>query len=172
MGEFGLGFLYVRKEVQQKLKRRNYGYYGMSAFQSHIYPYDPPGDTVVDYAFQDNATGHFALGTHAHTPLAILDHSLDYLLRTGVERIQAHSQTMIGRLKQELPERGFALMTPLECGAPMVACALEDARGRIGQKLRAANLRITVSRNSFRVSASVFNDMDDIDRLLAVLGNA
>jgi selenocysteine lyase/cysteine desulfurase len=54
----------------------------------------------------------------------------------------------------------------------MVACALEDARGRIGQKLRAANLRITVSRNSFRVSASVFNDMDDIDRLLAVLGNA
>jgi selenocysteine lyase/cysteine desulfurase len=172
MGEFGLGFLYVRKDVQQELKRRNYGYYGMSSFQSHLYPYDPPGDTVVDYAFHDNATGHFALGTHAHTPLAILDHSLDYLLRTGVERIQAHSQTMIRRLKRELPERGFELRTPLECTTPMVACALEDARGRISQKLRDASLRITVSRNSFRVSTSVFNDMDDVDRLLAVLGNA
>lgn len=172
MGEFGLGFLYVRKEVQQKLQRRNYGYYGISAFQSHVYPYDSPGDTVVDYAFQDNATGHFALGTHAHTPLAILNHSLAYLLRTGVERIQAHSQTMIARLKQELPERGFTLMTPIECTTPMVACALEDAHGRIGQKLLDANLHITVSRNRFRVSTSVFNDMDDIDRLLAVLGNA
>jgi selenocysteine lyase/cysteine desulfurase len=172
MGEFGLGFLYVRKDVQSQLRRSNYGYYGMSEFQSHVYPFDPPGDTVVDYAFQKNATGQFALGTHAHTPIAILNHSLDYLLNVGVENIQAYAQTMISRLKQELPERGFTLMTPMEATTPIITCALKDARATIGQKLRDANVRITVSRNSFRVTPSVFNDMEDVDRLLAALGNA
>lgn len=172
MGEFGLGFLYVRKEVQPQLQRSNYGYYGMSAFQPHIYPFDPPGDTVADYAFQDNATGQFALGTHAHTPIAILNSSLDYIHSVGVAAIQAHAQTMISRLKQELPERGYSLMTPLECATPMVACALENARQTLGPKLREANIRTTVSSNRFRISVSVFNDMADIDRLLEVLGQA
>ena len=172
MGEFGLGFLYVRKDVQPRLKRTNYGYYGMSAFESHIYPFDPPGSTVVDYGFQDNASGLFALGTHSHTPIPILHHSLDYLLRVGVDKIQAHAQTLVERLKQELPERGFKVITPPESKAPMVACALENARDALSPKLEAAKVHITVSRNRFRVTPSVFNDMSDIDRLLEVLGRA
>lgn len=172
MGEFGLGFLYVRRDMLPKLKRVNYGYYGMNAFQSHIYPFDPPGDTIVDYGFRDDATGSFALGTHAHTPIAILDHSLDYLLNTGVENIQAHAQTLVGRLKDELPERGFQLMTPAESQTPMVACLAQNARETVGPRLKEAGIRISVSRNRFRASVSVFNDMDDIDKLLAALGRA
>ncbi len=172
MGEFGLGFLYVRRDVLPRLKRVNYGYYGMSAFQSHIYPYDPPGDTIVDYAFSDDATGSFALGTHAHTPIPILDYSLDYIHAVGVANIQAHAQTLTRRLKEELPERGFQLMTPLESTTPMVACAYPNAREAIYPRLQEAKIRMTVSRNRFRASVSVFNDMDDIDRLLAALGKA
>ncbi|HKX55621.1 MAG TPA: aminotransferase class V-fold PLP-dependent enzyme, partial [Xanthomonadales bacterium] len=172
MGEFGLGFLYVRKDIQPQLKRSNYGYYGMSAFQPHIYPFDPPGETVADYTFQENANGQFALGTHAHTPIAILNQSLDYILGVGVENIQAHAQTLISRLKQELPERGYTLMTPLESTTPIVACALEDARTKLGPKLKEANIRISLSANRFRISTSVFNDMADIERLLEVLGTA
>ncbi|MDX1379489.1 MAG: aminotransferase class V-fold PLP-dependent enzyme [Xanthomonadales bacterium] len=172
MGEFGLGFLYVRREVLPRLKRVNYGYYGMSAFQSHIYPYDEPGDTIVDYAFRDDATGSFALGTHAHTPIAILDHSMDYLLRVGVETIHAHARPLTQRLKEELPERGFQLITPPESRAPMVACALPNAREAIGGKLNEAGVKITVSRNRFRASISVFNDMADIETLLTALGRA
>jgi len=172
MGEFGLGFLYVRKDVRPQLKRVNYGYYGMSEFQSHIYPYDPSGESIVDYAFRDDATGAFALGTHAHTPIAILNHSLDFLLQVGVDRIQTHAQTLIGALKEELPKRGFELITPSEATTPMVACALHGAHDTIGGKLESAGVKISISRNRFRVSVSVFNDMNDIDRLLAALGRA
>ena len=172
MGEFGVGFLYVRKDVQPRLKRTNYGYYGMSAFQSHVYPFDPPGDTIVDYAFQENATGQFALGTHSHTGIAILQHSLDYLAQVGVENIQAHAQTMVERLKQELPERGFEVITPAESRAPIVTCALPGAPEVLGQRLSEANVQITVSKNRFRITPSVFNDMGDIDRLLNALGRA
>ena len=142
----------------------------MSEFQSHVYPYDEPGETIVDYAFRDDATGMFALGTHAHTPIAILDHSLDYLLRIGVENIQAHAQGLVQRLKAELPERGFQLITPLEATTPIVACALPGAREALGAKLKEAGVRISVSGNRFRVSVSVFNDTGDIERLLGALG--
>lgn len=172
MGEFGLGFLYARKDVQPLLKRTNYGYYGLSEFRSHIYPFDPPRDTIVDNAFQDNATGHFALGTRAHTVIALLHHSIDYLLEVGVENIQAHAQTLIQRLKEELPARGFELVTPPESRSPMVACAFENARQTLSPRLRDAKVKISVSRNRFRPSVSVFNDMEDIDRLLNALGHA
>jgi len=38
--------------------------------------------------------------------------------------------------------------------------------------LKAAKVQITLSRNRFRVSPSVFNTMDDIERLLAALPRA
>ena len=172
MGDFGLGFLYVRKEVQSQLKRTNYGYFGMSEFRSHIYPFDPPGDSIVDYAFRDDATGLFALGTRASSVIALLQYSLDYILKVDVRKIQVHAQTLIERLHEELPKRGFSVTTPRESGAPMIACAYEDARQTLAPRLREAKVKITVSRNRFRISVSVFNDMNDIERLVRVLGRA
>lgn len=172
MGDFGLGFLYVRKGIQPQLKRSNYGYFGMSDFRSHIYPFDPPGDSIVDYAFQDDATGLFALGTRASGVIAMLQHSLDYIHKVGVERIQAHAQTMIGRLHEELPARGFSVMTPRESGAPIMACAYENAKDILEPRLKEAKVKVTFTENRFRVSVSVFNDMNDIDRLLGALGRA
>lgn len=169
MGDFGLGFIYARKDLQPKLKRVNYGYFGISEFEPHIYPLDPPGDTIADYAFQESATGHFALGTRASIVSAALDRSLDYILGVGVERIQAHAQSLADHLKRELPRRGYALMTPPEAKTPLVACVYPNARRELGPLLQEAKVRITTSANRFRVSLSVFNDEKDIERLLAAL---
>ena len=138
MGDFGLGFLYVRKDVLPKLKRVNYGYFGMNAFRSHIYPYDPAGERIVDYGFRPDTTGSFAIGTMSDAVMAQLDHSLDYINGLGVPAIQAHAQTMVAVLKKELPKRGYPLMTPPESRAPIVTCALEDARKKLGEPLKAA----------------------------------
>jgi selenocysteine lyase/cysteine desulfurase len=172
MGDFGLGFIYARKELLPKLKRTNYGYYGMREFKPHIYPLDPPGETIADYAFADSATGAFALGTHGEMVMAQLNYSLDYLLRVGVANIQAHAQTLTARLKKELPQLGYPLLTPPDTSTPLVTCLMPDARKKLGARLKEANLRLTTTTNRFRVSVSVFNDMHDVDRLLGVLGHA
>lgn len=172
MGEFGLGFIYARKDVQPLLRRTECGYYGLKDFTTHVYPLDPPGESVADYAFEPTAEGRFAHSTHAHTVIAQLDHSLGYIERLGVPRIQAHAQSLIERLKRELPQRGYPLMTPPEAKTPIVSCVLANARDRLDAKLAAARVRITLRRNYFRVSPSVFNDHQDIDRLLEVLGHA
>jgi selenocysteine lyase/cysteine desulfurase len=172
MGDFGLGFLYVRKDVQKLLPRTNYGYYGMRKFDSHVYPLDPPGDTVVDYEFEDSATGAFALGTHSEVVMAQLNYSLDYIARLGVENIQKHAQTLVQRLKKELPQRGFQLLTPPESTTPLVTCLYPNARKTLAPRLKEAKIRLTTGTNRFRVSVSVFNTMSDVDKLMAALGPA
>lgn len=169
MGDFGLGFLYIRRGLWDRFQRSQWGYYALDAFQTHVYPFDPPGKAIADCTPSRDANGLVALGTHSHTGIALLDHSLDYLLTTGVERIQGHARTLTDRLKRELPRLGYTLLTPPESQAPIVACALESAHDRLAAKLEAASIRITVSKNRFRVTPSVFNDQADIERLLGVL---
>ena len=69
---------------------------------------------MVDYAFTDDAAGWFALGTHSHTTIAMLDASLDYIMATGVDAIQAHAVTLTTQLREGLASRGFDLATPAD----------------------------------------------------------
>jgi selenocysteine lyase/cysteine desulfurase len=169
MGDFGLGFLYVRKDRWERFQRSQWGYYALGKFQTHVYPFDPPGESIADYAPWPNATGLVALGTHSHACIALLDHSLDYINELGVAKIAAHAHTLTDMLKRDLLRLGYTLLTPLESRAPIVTCALQDARKRLTEKLNAAKVKITVSQHRFRVTPSVFNDATDIDRLLAAL---
>ncbi len=169
MGDFGLGFLYVRRDVLPRLKRTNYGYYGVSDFATHVYPLDPPGRTIADFAFSKDASGVFALGTHAHAVIAQLGATLPYIAALGVPAIQRHAQELTDRLKQELPKRGYTLMTPPEARTPIVTCVLEGAREKLAAPMAAAKVRLTVSANRFRVTPSVQNGHGDIDRFLAAL---
>lgn len=169
MGDFGLGFLYTRKDRLPLLPRTQWGYYGLERFASHAYPLDAPGETVADYAFEETATGRFAFGTHAHTVVAQLHHSLDYINALGPKTIQTHAQALLARLREELQRRGYVVATPPESRAPILTCILEDAPSRLRSRLAAANVQIMVSRNRFRVTPSVFNDRDDIEQLLAAL---
>jgi selenocysteine lyase/cysteine desulfurase len=174
MGDFGLGFLYARKDRLPGLRRTQFGYYGIGSFTSHAYPYDPPSPTgaVADYSFRDDAMGHFAYGTYSHMGVAQVSQSLDYIMALGVDRIQAHAQRLTERLKTELPRLGYSLATPLDARTPIVTCILPGARDRLKPRLDAAKVKIMVSTNRFRVTPSVFNGMDDIDRLLEALGRA
>ena len=109
------------------------------------------------------------MGTTSWTGVVHLNHSLAWLEKVGVAQIQAWRQPMIDTVQKELRARGYQPMTPLDSKTSMVAFALKDARGKLAESLKAANIRITVSQNRFRVSVAVFNDMNDIDRLLDVL---
>ena len=170
MADFGLGFVFASRAAQARLQRKRFGYYGIASFASHAYPFDPPGETIADFTMQPNATGLFATGTYSHSTAVALDHSLQYINGMGVERINAHARTLTDRLKVELPRLGYAVVTPAESQAPIVTCVLENARS-LAPRMDAAGVRITVSRNRFRITPSVFNDHGDIDRLLGALGS-
>lgn len=170
MGDFGLAFLYVRKEVQEKVKRPWWGYHQIgSPIQPHAYPFDPPGTVPLEYGYAPGAVGRFGMGTTSWTGVVQLEHSLGFIQKLGVANIQAYRQPMADAVQMELRHRGYQPMTPLGTRTPLVTFALKDARAKLNERLAKADVRMTVAGNRFRISLSVFNDMNDVDRLLAAL---
>jgi len=167
----GAAFLYVRKASQARMRPP---FYHWSAFTTlpttHMYPFDTPASEIVDsYTPKPGAAGMFSMGYEPNqATLAGLEYSLPYIMNIGVANIQAHAQPLMSRLKQELAKRGHTLLTPLDARSPIVTVAAEKAE-RFAPVFRAANVNVTTRWNHIRIAASVFNDMDDVDRLLAVM---
>jgi selenocysteine lyase/cysteine desulfurase len=109
------------------------------------------------------------MGTTSWTGPVQLDYSLGLIEQLTVPAIQAWRQPMIDAIQADLRRRGYEPLTPLGTKTPLVAFALKDARRKLPEVLNKAGVRITVSQHRFRPSISVFNDMNDIDRLLAAL---
>ncbi len=172
MGDFGLAFLYARKSSMEKLSRSFYGYYGMAAFKSHVYPLDRPGETVADYSFREDATGFFSLGTYNHMAEEMVKASLDYLLATDPARIQAYGQTLMAPLREELPKMGYPLFTPIDTPTPFATFVVENAGETLGKALREAGISTTCRGGRLRVTSSVHNSMDDIEFLIETVRRA
>ena len=75
---------------------------------------------------------------------------------------------MLKRLQEEMPRLGFQPLTPPESTSALVTFAVKDHK-TVRQRLQKAGVNARVSERYIRISPSVFNDMKDIDRLLAAL---
>lgn len=169
MGDMGLGFMYVREDLIGELERPQAGYQQLAALSSHVFPHDEPGDRVYETRARDDATGLFAMGTFSNTGVAHLGYSLDWLNTVGVETIQAWRQPMIERVRAEMPRLGFEPLSPENSDSALIAFSMENARERLGPRLRAAGVQAGLSQHRLRVSVGVFNDDGDIDRLFEAL---
>jgi selenocysteine lyase/cysteine desulfurase len=173
MADFGLGFLYAREEVWDRITRPVVGYYQASSIEPAYPPLASGAYEPVHYAFNRSAAGFFEMGSltgSAEAGVALLATSLAYVHSLGIANIQAHRLPLIRRLQQEVPRFGFTAMTPADSTAGNVTFArallLESD---IPRRLAAAQVQVRLASNWMRVSPSVYNDMGDIDRLLDAL---
>ncbi len=168
MGDMGLGFLYVKEDLLGRLRRSQYGFRQLTRVGYHVFPYDPPGNTVMDWSVSPSAGGHFEVGTVSNTTAACLSYSLDYILQLGVEKIQAHREPLLRGLQTELPRLGFQPLTPSDSASPIVAFAKEDTTDTAA-RMKRAHIDIAVYPHRIRISPSVYNDQRDIEKLLEAL---
>ena len=169
MGDFGIGFLYVREDLLGRIVRRtHWSYESAPDVDTHQSPFDPLHPQTVTYTPGTTAGEYFQLGTMAYGALAALGVSIPYIQALGVETIQHYRQPMIDRLQQELPRLGFTPQTPLGSASPIVTFAHHDAEA-ITKKLARANVEVRVAPYWMRIAPSIYNDLTDIDRLLEAL---
>ena len=169
MGDFGLGFLYVREDLLDAvIHRTEYGYQQADTAM-HYLPSDPPSDAPVTWTMHADARAHFQVGTYGQGALNALTESLAYLDRVGVDRIHAHRQPLLQRLHEALPLLGFTSITPPETTSAIAAFTAPSAEKRFAARLKQANVSVTLSGERLRISPSLFNDIQDVDRLLAAL---
>ena len=169
MGDFGAGFLFVREELLDRVVRRTLIGYQQADTELHYLPSDPPAATPVTWTLHADASGHFEVGTYAQAVMNALSVTLPWLRRIGVERIEAHRRPLLARLHEAMPRLGFTPITPPDSPSALVAFTMPDAERRFGEPLAHANVSVSLYGDRIRISPSVFNDLDDIERLLAAL---
>jgi selenocysteine lyase/cysteine desulfurase len=174
MGDFGIGFLYAREDLLDKIRRPVMGYYQAPNLEQFYPPNLPDGEYVpVTYGFQKSATGMFESGTLTGGPainVALLTSSLTYIKLLGLANIRAHRQPLIKRLQQEVPRLGFTPVTPPDSTGPNVTFARQNiGQTDIPRKLEVSRVNVRLSTHWMRLSPSVYNDMRDVERFLEVI---
>ncbi len=161
MGERGIGFLYVREDLQGKvLPTTRYGHRQVSNFNRAQLTWEPmPG------------AARYETGGIPVVMAAAVNAGIDYINKLGLANIRTHAKQLTDRLQKELPPLGYKPLTPLETPTPTLAFELKDAAVTT-KMLQAGHVAGTViaNENRLRLSVSVFNTHDDIDRAVAVLG--
>ena len=169
MGDFGLGFLFVREKLLGSvIQRPHWSYESASDTELHLSPYDPQYPTPVTWTPGTDASRYFELGTMANGVAAALRVSLPYIQRLGVENIQAWRQPMLKKLQTEMPRLGFTPQTPTDCTSPIITFAHKGAEP-INKKLQAAQVSVRVAPYYMRIAPSIYNDLHDVERLLEAL---
>ncbi len=169
MGDLGLGFLYVREDLLDRVIRRTqYGFRQLKSFDYHFPPYGPAGPEPVTWESENTVAGHFEVGTWDSSTIVAVNQSLAFIRQLGVAQIQAHNQTLTQRLQKELPRLGYESLTPLESASSIVSFAVKD-EASTSARLAAAKVDVRLSARFMRVSPSIYNTQADIDRLLTAL---
>jgi selenocysteine lyase/cysteine desulfurase len=161
MGERGLGFLYVREDLQGTvLPTTRYGHRQVTNFNRAELTWEPlPGAAKYE-------TGGIGV-----LLAACVSAGIDYVQGLGLDKIRAHARQLTDRLQRELPPLGYKPLTPRGNETPILAFELKDAAATT-KALQAGKIAATVigNENRLRLSVSVFNTHDDIDRVIEVLG--
>lgn len=166
MGDRGFGFLYIREDLQGRVvKPTRFGHRQYSSFTRPA-----PGKPGVSWT---SRTGGYLYetGNVSNIGAACVSEALRYILALGIPRIQAHAKPLVERLQAAVPPLGYPSITPKGTPTPIVTFLVKDPDGTRA-RLKKANVAVTVANgNQMRVSPSVFNTMDDVDRLVAALAS-
>ena len=161
MGERGIGFLYVREDLQGTvLPTTRYGHRQVSNFNRAQLTWEPmPG------------AARYETGGIPVIMAAAVNAGIDYVNKCGLGNIRMHAQQLTDRLQKELPPLGYKPLTPIETQTPIVAFEVKDPAATT-KMLQAGHVAGTViaNENRIRLAVSVFNTHEDIDRVVAVLG--
>ena len=169
MGDFGLGFFYVREDLLGTVMQRpHWSYRSASDVDIHLSPFDPESPAPVTWTPRADASGYVELGTVANAVAAALSVSLPYIQQLGVAEIERYRQPMLKRLQEEMPRLGFTPATPADSTSPIVTFASKDTR-EAARKLEAAKVNVRVAPYWIRIAPSIYNDMHDVERLLDAL---
>ena len=161
MGERGIGFLYVREDLQGTvLPTTRYGHRQVANFNRAELTWEPlPG------------AARYETGGIPVLLAACVDAGIDYVNKLGIANIRTHARQLTDRLQKELPPLGYKPLTPKGTETPTLAFELKDAAAT-NKLLHDGKVTGTIiaNENRLRLSVSVFNTHADIDRVVAVLG--
>lgn len=177
LGFYGLGFLYVRKEVAERLAPVYVARYGVDlGADAH--------ETAIgsgDLDFKQGAL-RFELSNYNYMGLATVEPSLELILSLGVEEIEAHVRGLAARLASGLLELGLPvaggrpgphlahIVAVGESGGGRHDSADDPAMNDLYEHLTRNGVTLSIRRGVLRMSVALYNNNADIQRVLTLAG--
>ena len=168
MGVKGFGFLYVRSDLQETVVKPTQHSGGISFnYAPWVEETDPD---VAEHTFTPTpGPSCYEVSYPSYEGAICAQESLKYIHRLGVHNIRNHVRTLTDRLMEELPALGYPTITPKGNESSIVTFAAQDPAGTIA-KLRKAGVHVAMRYgNKMRIAPSVFNNQEDVSRLLEAL---
>ena len=160
-GPFGGGFLFVRREVQDRLHPRRVGWQAMEASQEL--------GALLDYApaFVDDAR-RYEEGTAAFQDVAALAASLSLIEELGVDAIRSYLRGLLDPLRQwALDVPGLEILSTQD---PFLTSAIFTFRtpniDAVHQQLKTAGVVCSLREGAIRVSPHFYNRPEEIALLI------
>ncbi|MCC6859369.1 MAG: aminotransferase class V-fold PLP-dependent enzyme [Bryobacterales bacterium] len=168
MGLKGFGFAYIREDLQGTVVKPTQHSGGVR------FNYAPwtttPDPKQEDIGFSPvTGPGRYEVSYASCSGIICALESLKYIKQLGVDNIRAHSRALTGRLQKEMPRIGYPSITPPGNESPILAFATRDPQAAIA-RLKQAGVHVAMRfGNKMRISPSVYNSQEDVDRLLNAL---
>ena len=163
LGPMGLGFLYLRRELQGALWPVEVGH--------HSVVLDPAHYTDYRLTFRSSAE-KFEASVPNYVGVFGLSASLDLFHAVGAAEIASRVFAVTDRLCDGLLARGYRLRSPRGPGEKSGAVAFTNDRHaskELHERLREARVVVSLREGAIRVSPHFYNTEDEIDRLLSSL---
>ncbi len=160
LGSAGIGFLYVREVLIESLYPLQTGWFAQADIHAMKIHANEPAPNAR----------RFEQGTPSVPALYAAEAGLDYVLNVGVASIRAHVMALNAALKKGVVALGGSLASPVKDThhGPMVAIRSTDDHQLVAA-LEAEHIITSCRDGNLRVSAHFYNNMDDIEVVLAAL---
>jgi cysteine desulfurase/selenocysteine lyase len=165
---YGTGFFWVKDEHLDTLRPGPFYWTGQNT------------DNFAELNFVDPKPSRNAKrwdaaewATYYNFNLSAMAESVEFVLRAGPDLVAEHNRRLIEMLFRRLPEDRCAPASPLDAArrGPFGCFTTRKAENTVElyQKLRRENIVVSLRQGKVRVSPHLFNDEQDIDRLVSVV---
>ncbi len=172
MGDFGLGFLYIRSALQVEVLQPTR--FSMRQVKEYA---------DFDFELHTGATRYEGSGNIPFLVAACAYEGVKYVSQLGIANIRAHAKPLTDRLQDELPPLGYTPITPLGTPTPIVSFLPQDIDETQAKLDRAFGEQVVSFRDWYwtdedgqrvrvqgmRLGVSVYNNDEDIDRFVEAL---
>jgi selenocysteine lyase/cysteine desulfurase len=166
LGPEGAGLFYIRPELVDHLHPVGVGWNSVVGANDF---------GKIDFRLKPDA-GRWESGTLNVAGVTALGASLEMLLGVGVEALARRILELTDRLCAGAPQTGWQVYSPRGPGEASGIVSLLPPAGRSPaatvRRLREAGVVVSQRADRLRVSPHAYNTPDEIDRLLALLGEA
>ena len=156
LGGFGVAPFYIKQSLLDRVPMDRFGIFQVTS-------------ETPDHHFELKKTARRY--NYASLPFAEvhqLGAALSYLEKVGVDRIAEHTLGLTRRLEAGLLGQGYTLFTPAGNRSSVLCFYTKRPTGEITKAFDEAKIDVSIREDHVRASIALFNNSDDIDRLLAL----